>query len=227
MPVQAPIQNQSYLNKNVAFFAPASTLGASELGTDPNLQAGFLNFGLQGGGVLSGVGLNIVGVSTVTGPISTLGVVANNPGSPKALAAAGVYFDTVGGALTTCSLIKQSPLGNDTTYLYTSNLGMRNLAINDGLAVSTLNGIPVVVSPASALYTVQAGLGNTIASNAAIVTFATPYSSASTLSITATPINTLNNKFHPLTLSAISQSTFVITTDAIGVSFSWIANGPV
>jgi hypothetical protein len=224
---QAPIQNQTNLNKDVSFFAPASTLGASELGTDPNFVSGFLDFGQ--GGVLTGIGLRVAPVTGgVGGATSTLAVL-DNTGTARSLAANGVYFDTLGGSLTSCSIIYQNTpaITLDTANIRASNITMNSLIVNNVIEVSTLNGLPYISDPASALYTVQAGLGNTIASNAAIVTFATPFSSASTLSITATPTNTLNTTFHPLTLSEISQSTFVVTSDATNVAFSWIANGPV
>jgi len=227
MPVQAPIQNQSYLNKDVAFFAPASTLGASELGDAPNFVSGFLDFGQ--GGVLTGVGLRVAPVTNgVGGATSTLAVL-DDTGTARSFAANGIYFDTPGGSLTSCSIIYQNTpaFTVDTANIKASNINMNSLVVSNVIDISTINGIPYSSTPASALYTVQAGFGVTIASNAAIITFDTPFSSASTLSITATPNNFLNTTFHPLTLSAISQSTFTITSDATNVGFNWIANGPV
>jgi hypothetical protein len=224
---QAPIQNQTNLNKDVSFFAPASTLGASELGVDANLLAGFLDFGQ--GGVLTGVGLRIAPVSGgIGGATSTLAVI-DNTGAARTLATGGVYFDTPDGTFTSCSLLYQDiPQDQpEVTTVQASNFTTAALISETNISFSTLNGLPYDTTPGPAQFTVQAGRGNTSSSNAAIVTFAVPYTDASTLSITATPRNTLNTVFHPLTISDISQSTFVITSDTTGVGFSWIANGPV
>lgn len=224
---QAPIQNQTNLNKDVSFFAPASTLGASELGVDANLLAGFLNFGQ--GGVLTGVGLRVAPVSGgIGGATSTLAVI-DNAGSPKTLGVGGVYFDTPGGSFTTCSLLYQDIPEDQpqVTTVQASNFTTAALIVTNNLGISTLNGIQYDTTAGPAQFTVQAGRGNTSSSNAAIITFAVPYTDASTLSITATPRNTLNTVFHPLTISDISQSTFVVTSDTTNVGFSWIANGPV
>jgi len=223
---QAPIQNQTNLNKDVSFFAPASTLGASELGVDANLLAGFLDFGQ--GGVLTGVGLRIAPVSGgIGGATSTLAVI-DNTGAARTLATGGIYFDTPDGTFTSCSFLHQDiPLQQgQVTTVKAPNFTTAAL-ITTNMGISTLNGIQYDTTPGPAQFTVQAGRGNTSSSNAAIVTFAVPYTDASTLSITATPRNTLNTVFHPLTLSDISQSTFVVTSDTTGVGFSWIANGPV
>jgi hypothetical protein len=228
MSVQAPIQNQSYLNTNVAFFAPASTLGSSELTDTPaNLTAGFLTFGLQGGGRPTGPGLEIVGINGLAGPLSTIGVVANSNAVPAALAAGGVYFDALGGGFTNCCVIKQSPIGTQQVYLTASNIGMQNLAVDSTLLVSTLNGIPYPTFPATATFRLLAGRATIGAGNVSTVTLATNYNNSNAMSITATPINTVNDKFHPLTLSSISISSFTVISDAAGVDFSWITNGPL
>ena len=222
---QAPTQNQTNLNKDTPFFAPASTLGASGLGVVPDLPAGFLTFGP--GGALTGSGLKPLGIIGGPGRVSTLAVVTDNTNAANSFAAGGVYFDTPSGILTSCSLIEQSASGVEQINIFSRNLNAESLIVSCNLAISTINGLPYVTSPGSTQFTLQAGDGNTVGSNAAIVTFAVPYTSASTLSIVATPRNTLNTTFHPLTLSAISQSTFVVTSDTTGVGFSWVANGPV
>jgi hypothetical protein len=220
----APIQNQANINKDVSFFAPASTLGATELGVAPDLEAGFLTFGP--GGAVTGSGLIPLGIIGGPGRVSTLSVVSDSANTLGALATAGVYFDVPNGSLTGCSLIyKNTGAGQEGQI----NVASRNIITTDfetsELRISTLNGIPYDPTPGPPQYRVQAGLGNTTSSNAAIITFATPYASASTLSITAACINTLNTTFHPLTLSDISQSSFVVTSDTTNVAFSWISNG--
>jgi hypothetical protein len=224
MSAYAPIQNQANINKDVSFFAPASTLGATELGVAPDLEAGFLTFGP--GGAVTGSGLIPLGIIGGPGRVSTLSVVSDSANTLGALATAGVYFDVPNGTLTGCSLIyKNTGAGQEGQI----NVASRNIITTDfetsELRISTLNGIPYDPTPGVAQFRVQAGTGETVGSNSAIITLAIPYASASTLSITATPTNIVDTTFHSLTLSDISQSSFVVTTDTTGVTFDWITNG--
>jgi hypothetical protein len=231
----APIQNQTNINKDVSFFATVSTVGAtSAVGViQGDYAVGELAFGLQGGGLISGTGLEVVGTvdpSAAGGVTSTLCVVAQPAGdapTPGFVGLGQLYFERPNGSGTACSVI--SPYSENQTATVGITIQASNVICNEldvtytgtfaAVTVSTING-----SKYTNGLVFQAGLGETDTGGASTITLATPYLTPN-FEVLITQISPAGTVYNANIVSSVSISSFQVLSLAGSTPFGWVTSG--
>lgn len=231
----APIQNQANINKDVSFFATVSTVSATpSLGVvEGDYAASELSFGLQGGGLISGGGLEIVGAVDPLAPggvVSTLCIVDQPAGvtpNPGFLGLGQIYFERPNGSATACSVISafsDNPTGVVGVTIAASNIICNELDITHtgpftAVSISTVNGARY-----STALVFQSGLGETDTGGVSTITLATPYLTPN-FEVLISQINAAGSDYNATIVSSISVSSFQVVSFAGSTPFGWVTSG--